>query len=69
VSHDAHVPASDTPVLPVSAGVAAGVKFLIIGGLVLAIIQGAFVEMSSDFGHVWPAADSAKISLPPATLP
>jgi hypothetical protein len=39
-----------------------------VGAVLLAIMQGAFVEISSDFGHVWPAADSAKIDLPPSTF-
>ncbi len=56
------------PPLPVTAGITNGVKLLIVGGVLLSILQGMFVGMSSGFGRVWPAADSAKIQLPPKTF-
>jgi hypothetical protein len=71
VSHDAHAAsgaADDHPPLPVTAGITPGVKLLIVGGLALALLQGAFVDMSSGFGRVWPADNSAKIQLPPMSF-
>ena len=68
MSHDAHTAsgaADDLPPLPVTAGITFGVKLLIVGGVVLSLMQGAFVELSSGFGRVWPAANSAKVPLPP----
>jgi len=67
MSLDPHTtPAIDdqTP-LPATSGVAFGVKVLVVGGMLLAIMQGSFVAASSGFGRVWPAADSAKAPLPP----
>jgi hypothetical protein len=70
VSHDAHgAPgAAEGPPLPTTAGIAMGVKVLVVGGMLLAILQGSFVAASSGFGRIWPAADSDKIGLPPSTL-
>lgn len=53
---------------PETSGIAVGVKALVVGGVVLAIMQGMFVAASSGFGRVWPAADSAKIPLPPSNF-
>jgi hypothetical protein len=41
---------------------------MLVAAVLLAIMQGAFVEISSVFGHVWPAVDSAKIDLPPSSF-
>lgn len=59
---------SQPPLLPATAQIANGVKLLIVVCFLLAVMQGAFVGMSSGFGRVWPAADSAKIQLPPKTF-
>ena len=40
------------------------VKLLILGGIVLAIMQGSFVVSSSHDMHVWPSTDSGKVELP-----
>lgn len=68
MSHGAPVRAGNEPLLPASAGISNGVRVMLVAAVLLAIMQGAFVEISSDFGHVWPAADSAKIDLPPSTF-
>jgi len=68
VSQGAHTAADGDPPLPASAGVAGGVKLLVLLGLLAAVMQGAFVVASAGFGRVWPAADSGKVPLPPATL-
>jgi hypothetical protein len=62
--------------LPAHAGVTGGVKLLILLGLLVSIMQGLFVAFAAapvfklddpaPFGRVWPAADSAKIDLPPS---
>jgi len=68
MSHDPHAPSptpADSPPLPSTGGVALGVKILVIGGALLAIMQGSFVASAAGFGRVWPAADSAKANLPP----
>ncbi len=52
--------------LPAGAGVANGVKMLVVLGVLVSIMQGMFVGLSSPFGRVWPAADSAKVDLPPS---
>jgi hypothetical protein len=72
MTHDPHaapISPDDLPPLPTTTGVAFGMKLLIFGGLFLAAMQGFFVTGASSFGRVWPAADSAKIPLPPANLP
>jgi hypothetical protein len=72
MSHDAPIKEGEAPgdekLVPQSVGIANGVRVMLVGAVLLAIMQGAFVEISSDFGHVWPAADSAKIDLPPSTF-
>lgn len=76
MSHDAyaaHAPSpsveeAEHPPLPATAGIAWGVKMLIVGAVVLSILQGLFVGLQSPFGKVWPAADSTKIPLPPKTF-
>lgn len=40
------------------------VGLLVIVFLIIAL-QGAFVEAASPYFHVWPAADAAKVVLPP----
>ncbi len=54
--------------LPAHAGITNGVKLLIVAGVLVSIIQGLFVGLSSPFGRVWPAADSAKVDLPPSSF-
>jgi preprotein translocase subunit SecY len=54
--------------LPAHAGITNGVKLLILAGLLVSIMQGLFVGLSSPFGRVWPAADSAKVDLPPSSF-
>lgn len=70
MTHGAHDPAGAAgggrPLLPASAGVSNGVKALIVAGVLVSIMQGLFVGFASPFGRVWPAADSAKIDLPPS---
>jgi hypothetical protein len=71
VSHDAHgAPgaADGHPPLAASAEIALGVKFLVFLGVLTSLMQGSFVVAASGFGRVWPAADSAKLPLPPAKL-
>jgi hypothetical protein len=66
MSHDAHgMPDMGGEPLPATAGISFGVKLLVVGGVLLSIMQGSFVAAASPFGRVWPAADSAKIQLPP----
>jgi hypothetical protein len=67
-AHAIHGAGAGNPPLPASAGIAIGVRILVVGGVVLAIMQGSFVVGSSAFGRVWPAAASAKIELPPMNL-
>jgi hypothetical protein len=62
-SHDTHV-GNSQPIGHISAGV----KTAVVLGVMLAILQGLFVGLSSGYGRVWPASDSAKIQLPPANL-
>jgi hypothetical protein len=64
MSHSAYHPDVDAP-LPAGASIANGVKLLVLLGILCSIMQGTFVAISSGFGRVWPAADSAKIQLPP----
>ena len=54
--------------LPAHAGITNGVKLLIVLGVLVSIMQGLFVGLSSPFGRVWPAADSAKVDLPPSSF-
>ena len=61
-------PGRSVPPLPKSGGVAFGVRLLIFGGVLLATFQGFFTVFTSNFGRVWPAENSATISLPPASL-
>jgi hypothetical protein len=70
MSHDPEPSAAVIlPGLPASAGIAAEVKYFIAVSVLLALMQGAFVEISSVFGRVWPSAHSATIPLPPSHLP
>ncbi|MBV9263695.1 MAG: hypothetical protein JO324_05180 [Candidatus Eremiobacteraeota bacterium] len=59
--------AAEAP-LPASAGVTMGVKVMLIGGILVSIMQGAFTMASSGYGRVWPSEASAKLDLPPAHL-
>ena len=68
-SHATHGASAGDPPLPASAGISLGVRILVVGGVILAIMQGSFVVGSSPFGRVWPAAASAKIELPAMNLP
>ena len=66
MNRDEHaLPDMSAEPLPASGGISVGIKILIVGGVLLAIMQGSFVAAASPFGRVWPAADSAKIPLPP----
>jgi hypothetical protein len=67
--HATHGAGAGHPPLPATGGISFGVRLLVVGGVVLAIMQGSFVVGSSPFGRVWPAAASAKIELPPMNLP
>ncbi len=64
---DAYHPEIDAP-LPASSGTTGGVKLLIVAGVLVSIMQGAFVASASTFGRVWPAADVVKIQLPPSNF-
>jgi hypothetical protein len=72
MSHGAPIKAGEAPgdekLVPASVGIGNGVRVMLVAAVLFAIMQGAFVEASSDFGHVWPAADSAKIELPPSSF-
>jgi hypothetical protein len=69
MSHDAHTAANGhPPLLPATTEISAGVKLLVLLGVLASIMQGSFVVSASGWGRVWPAADSAKVQLPPATL-
>jgi len=68
MSHDNYgtiVDADGHPVVPLSGGTSPYMIALIVGGALLAIMQGFFVAGSSPFGHVWPAANSVSVKLPP----
>ena len=72
MTHDIHgahgvVDPTEQP-LPVSAGVTFGFKLILIGGFLASLMQGIFVLRASPFGRVWPAADVAKVQLPPMNL-
>ena len=62
--HDAPAEANDDLLHP-SANIAPGVRWLIVGTIVLAILQGSFVVGSSRDMHVWPSENSVKVDLPP----
>jgi hypothetical protein len=49
-------------------GITRGVLFFVFIVIVISTIQGAFVIAAAPWGRVWPAADSAKIQLPPMNL-
>jgi hypothetical protein len=49
-------------------GITGGVLLLLLAGILCSAMQGTFVVMASPTGRVWPAADSAKIPLPPKTF-
>lgn len=53
------------PEIPVTTGISPYFKLLVVGGMLLAIMQGFFVADASAFGRVWPAENSAKVPLPP----
>jgi len=53
---------------PATFEIPVGIRFLVVCAVAIAIMQGSFVAAASGFGRVWPAADSAKIVLPPASL-
>jgi hypothetical protein len=59
--------AADPP-LPATAGVTFGVKLLVLGGIAVSIMQGAFTMAAAPYGRVWPSEASAKVELPPAHL-
>lgn len=63
MSHDPHgAPVQSTGTITM------GVKMAVAVGAMVAVMQGLFVELSSGYGHVWPAANSATIQLPPSSL-
>ena len=69
MSHDFH--GSDgynTPPVPSTGTITMGVKLLVVLGVLVSIMQGSFVGFSSGFGRVWPAANSAKVPLPPSNF-
>ncbi|HMD02243.1 MAG TPA: hypothetical protein VKG44_04675 [Candidatus Baltobacteraceae bacterium] len=68
MNHDATTAsgtAADRPLRPATFEVPPLVKLMVLAGLALVLMQGSFVEAACAFGRVWPAADSAKIQLPP----
>ncbi len=70
MSHDASTALGNGthPLRPTTFHIPVGIRWLVVCAVVIVIVQGSFVAGSSGFGRVWPAADSAKIPLPPATL-
>ena len=62
--HD-HSSEADDDLLHPSANIATGVRWLILGTIVLAILQGSFVVGSARDLHTWPSEDSTKVVLPP----
>lgn len=70
MSHDAAAVAHNGahPLRPPTFEIPVGIRVLVVGAVLLAIMQGSFVAASSGFGRIWPAADSAKVVLPPANL-
>ena len=68
MSYDAHTTGNGHAPVPTSSGIGAGVRLLVLLGILIGIVQGSFVVAASGFGRVWPAADSVKIKLPPAKL-
>jgi hypothetical protein len=67
MSHDTHSShgMDEGQLLPASANITWGVRLLILGAILASIMQGSFVVKSSHDMHVWPAADSVKVPLPP----
>ena len=66
MGHTSHTAPDQYPPVPASEGATFGVKLLLFGGVFLSTMQGVFVAiLASGFGRVWPAANSAKIPLPP----
>jgi len=63
--HSEHADGLGGPLLPASADLSWGVRILVILVIATSIMQGSFVVGSSRDMHVWPAADSAKVDLPP----
>ena len=63
-----HLSASDPepemPDIPVTTGISATTRLLLVGSVVVAMTMGSFVVISSDFGRVWPSIDSTKVPLP-----
>jgi hypothetical protein len=51
--------------VPVSQGIAGSMWIFLVFALLLILMQGGFVIGSAGMGHVWPAADSVKVPLPP----
>lgn len=70
MSHDFHGSAADSHAAPVPAGgtITMGVKLLVVGGVLLSIMQGMFVGLSSHYGRVWPSEASTKVPLPPSSF-
>jgi hypothetical protein len=64
-NYGAVVDAEGNPIVPVTGGTSPYMIALIVGGALLAIMQGFFVTGSSPFGHVWPADKSVSVQLPP----
>ena len=69
MSHDHyHAGGSEPPPdildIPISTGIAPAVRVLLVGSVIAAIIMGAIVVISSNFGRIWPAIDSTKLVLP-----
>ena len=71
--HDAHSGHSghhgsngfSEPPLPATANLTWGVRIAVLLAILTSIMQGSFVAGSSKALHVWPAADTLKIELPP----
>jgi hypothetical protein len=63
-----HLSASDPepewPDIPVTTGISTMTRLLLVGSVVVAMLMGSFVIISSDFGRVWPSIDSTKVPLP-----
>lgn len=49
-------------------GIPNGALLFVLVSILLAIMQGSFVVAASPWGHIWPAANSTSVPLPPEHL-
>jgi hypothetical protein len=63
MSHGPQFVPNDRPI-PVSKGLPRSMQMLLVIAVIVVFIMGSTVVISSNFGRVWPSADSAKVPLP-----